>query len=150
MIDVPMGRTPTGRKSIPLAFKIEFLRQWDECVERGAKVRLMREHNLVSGTVGRWLRARDRGELTASMVAASERQPRRVDSRDRAELARLRRENEALKKQVAQAEAAQEILGKAFGLLEGINESSTPPREIPPSLMSAQEYARWLERHKLS
>ncbi len=150
MIDVPIGRTLTGKKSIPLAFKIEFLRRWDECVERGAKVRLMREHNLSSGTVDRWIRARDRGELTASMVAASERQPRRVDSRDRAELARLRRENEALKKKVAQAEAAQDILGKAFELLEGINESSTTQTQIPPSLMSAEEYARWLGRHKLS
>jgi hypothetical protein len=152
VIDVPIGVSPTGKKSIPLAFKIEFVRQWDECVERGAKVRLMREHGLSSGTVGRWLRARDRGEWTASMVAAAERPKRRVDSRDRAELARLRRENEVLKQKVAQAEAAQDILGKAFELLEGINKSSTtsPQVQIPPSLMSAEEYARWLKGHRVS
>ncbi|WP_411721583.1 hypothetical protein, partial [Mycetocola sp.] len=87
-------------------------------MERGSKARLLREFDLASTTVDRWRQARARGELTASMVAAAERSPRRMDSRDRAELARLRQENEALKKKVAQSEAAQEILGKAFELLE--------------------------------
>ncbi|WP_280674508.1 hypothetical protein [Cryobacterium sp. CG_9.6] len=120
-------------------------------MERGAKVRLLREFDLAKGTVNRWLRARDDGEWTASMVATSERSPQRMDNRDRAELARLRMENEALKKKVAQSEAAQQILGKAFELLDGIttrsNEEQTP---IPPALMSAGEYAAWLKRSKLS
>ena len=74
-----------------------------------------------------------------------------MDSRDRAELARLRRENEHLKAKVAQAETAQDILGKAFELLQGITKSSsTDPSAIPPALMSASEYAQWLEREKLS
>ncbi|KIQ07863.1 hypothetical protein RU01_21845, partial [Rhodococcus sp. MEB064] len=68
-----------------------------------------------------------------------------------AELARLRKENDALKKKVAQSEAVQEILGKAYELLEGITESSTETDDqIPPALMSATEYARWLERNALS
>ena len=68
---------------------------------------------------------------------------------DRAELARLRVENERLRRQVVQAEAAQDILGKAFELLQGINESSDSDPQIPPALMSAAEYADWLKRTKL-
>jgi hypothetical protein len=129
---------------------MEFLQLWDGCIERGAKNRLLREHGLASSTVKRWLAARERGELTRSMVAAAERAPRRMDSQDRAELARLRAENEALKRKVVQAEAAQEILGKAFELLDGINKSSIEQGQIPPALMNAREYEQWLKQHKLS
>ena len=69
---------------------------------------------------------------------------------DRAELARLRVENEQLRQKVARSEAVQEILGKAYELLEGINESSEPDPKIPLALMSADEYAEWLKRHNLS
>lgn len=151
MSDTMIGLTVTGGRSFPLAFRVEFLRRWDECIERGAKTRLLREHNLASSTVERWLAARTRGEWTASMVAAAERSPRRMDSRDRAELARLRKENEALKKKVSQSEAAQQILGKAFELLEGISQSSDEENTvIPPALMSADEYAHWLKQNRLS
>jgi hypothetical protein len=135
----------------PLAFRIEFLREWDQAIEWGAKIRLLRQYALGKSTVERWLRARESGEWTASMVAAAEKGANRVMSQDRAELARLRAENRALRKKLDQAEAAQEILGKAFGLLEGINQSSTDTTpQIPPALMTAAEYAQWLEQHKLS
>lgn len=151
MIDTEIGRTPTGQRAFPLEFRIEFLRQWDECVAWGAKTRLLREHALPRATVDRWLAARKRGDWERSMVAAAERAPDRMDSRDRAELARLRKENEALKEKVARSEAAQEILGKAFELLEGINKSSTAAEaQIPSSLMSASQYAQWLKQHRLS
>ena len=145
-----IGITQTGRRSFPIEFRLEFLRKWDASVERGAKVRLLRENQLASSTVERWLAARARGELTTSMVAAAERSSHRMESRDRAELARLRLENAALKKKVTQSEAAQQILGKAFELLEGITTSSENTPEIPPTLMSADEYAQWLKQHRLS
>ena len=150
MNDPTIGLTQSGRRSFPVGYRLDFLRKWDASVERGAKVRLLREHALVSSTVERWLAARARGELTMSMVATAERSSHRMENRDRAELARLRLENEALKKKVAQSEAAQQILGKAFELLEGITTSSENPPEIPPTLMSADEYAKWLKQHKLS
>jgi hypothetical protein len=150
MNDPIIGVTKTGRRSFPVEYRLDFLRKWDAGVERGAKVRLLREHALASSTVDRWLAARTRGELTSSMVAAAERSSHRMESRDRAELVRLRLENEALKKKVAQSEAAQQILGKAFELLEGITTSSENTAQIPPSLMSADEYAQWLKRHRLS
>lgn len=151
MNELVIGQTSTGRRSFPLGFRIEFLRRWDECVERGAKTLLLREFDLAPSTVARWRNALSQGQLTASMIASAERSTRRVDSRDRAELARLRRENEALKKKVAQSEAAQQILGKAFELLDGITTSSSEDTApIPPALMSADEYAAWLQRHRLS
>ena len=150
MTDLLIGETRSGRRSFPLAFRVEFLREWDGCVERGAKTRLLREHALSPKTVQRWLAARAGGEWSAAQIAAAERSPHRMESRDRAELARLRKENEALRKKVAQSEAAQQILGKAFELLEGITSSSDNLPEIPPTLMSEAEYAAWLKRHKLS
>ena len=151
MNELVIGKTSSGGRSFPLAFRIEYLRRWDECIERGAKTRLLREFALAPSTVERWLKARDGGELAASMVATAERSRARMDSRDRAELARLQAENETLKKKVAQSEAAQQILGKAFELLEGItassNETETP---IPPAVMSADEYTTWLKRRRLS
>lgn len=151
MISIEPGLTSTGRRSFPIGYRLEFLRAWDGCHERGAKTRLLRENDLPYKTVERWIEARRRGELEESMTKASKRDS--SASVDRAELARLRVENERLRRQVVQAEAAQDILGKAFELLQGINESSDdpqiPPDQIPLALMSATEYADWLKRTKL-
>lgn len=151
MIDVPVGRAPGGGRAFPLAFRVEFLRQWDVSVERGAKTRLLREHGLGGSTVRAWARARDRGEFEASMVVAAGKSRSVVGNAERAELARLRKENESLRRKVEQSEAVQEILGKAFGLLEGLAKSQEPQEEppIPVSLMSAAEYERWLLRNRL-
>ncbi|WP_280403468.1 hypothetical protein [Nocardia brasiliensis] len=151
MIDVEIGRYPGGGRTFPLAFRVQFVRAWHDAVERGAKARLLREYNLTRMTVEPWLAAHERGEYTSAMVVASERSANKMVNRDRAELARLRKEVADLKKKVAKSEAAQEILGKAFELLSEINESSSSEADtIPPALMSASEYARWLERNKLS
>jgi hypothetical protein len=152
MIDVEIGRTATGARRFPVAFRIEFVRLWDEAVERGAKARLLREYKLTGPVVKRWLRARDRGEFEASMVAAAQKSKHAVDNRDRAELARLRSENAGLRARVAKSEAAQQILGKAFELLSAIEESSQQQAQapIPAALMTAGEYGKWLECVKLS
>jgi transposase-like protein len=151
MIDVEIGRTRTGARRFPVAFRIEFVRQWHDAIERGEKARLLREYNLTQATVDRWLRAYERDEYTSSMVSAAEKSEHKIGNRDRAELARLRQENAALKKKVTQSEAAQQILGKAFELLSGITESSIEQQDsIPPALMSATEYAQWLQRNYLS
>lgn len=148
-ISVEPGLTAGGRRRFPIAFRVEFLREWDRCVERGAKARLMREHGLISATVQRWLRARDDGSMEMSHQQAAARGDTDV-SQMRAELVRLRSENERLRRKASQAEAATEILGKAFELLEGITTSSDPEPQVPPMLMSADEYREWLQRQKLS
>ena len=149
MISIEAGLTPTGQRSFPIGYRLEFLREWDGCRDRGAKTRLLRENDLSRATVQRWVDARRRGELEESMTKASK-SDKSSASVDRAELARLRVENERLRRKVVQAEAAQDILGKAFELLQGITESSDNDPQIPLALMSAAEYADWLKRSKLS
>ena len=152
MIDIEIGRTSTGGRQFPIAFRLEFIHRWDAATTRGAKTRLLREHNLARNTVERWLHSRDQGEYSGlTSVTREERSLRRMENADRAELARLRKENAALTHKLAQSEAVQEILAKAYELLEGITTSSTTDDEpeIPPALLSATEYANWLERNKL-
>ena len=148
MISIKPGLTATGRRRFPIGYRLEFLREWDACRERGAKARLLRENDLTYETVQVWIRARDRGELEESMIRAAK-PDKSSASVDRAELARLRLENERLRRKVVQAESAQDILGKAFELLQGINESPDNDPQIPLALMSATEYADWLKRTKL-
>ena len=151
MIDVVLGLTAAGQRRFPLAFRVEFLRLWDARVERGGKTSLLREYGLTGSTVGRWVRARDAGEFGDAMVRAAKSSRNRVSNEDRAELVRLRQENAALQLKVKQAEAAQEILGKAFEILDGIAKTSTDPDpNVPVSLMTAVEYSQWLTRHTVS
>lgn len=152
MLTAKPGTTPTGRRSFNNDYRREFLREWDACTERGQKTTLLRENSLFYSTVKRWLAARDSGRLDATMRGRSNKgsDKDRLDARDRAEIVRLREENEKLKKKVVQAEAAQDIMGKAYELLEGITTSSEPETTpIPPSLMSAEEYAKWLKQYGL-
>lgn len=152
-VQEPIGLKAGGGRSFSVAFRLEFLRLWDECTVHGDKTRLLREHNLAYQTVKRWLAARERGEFVESLTAAATKSTKsrnHMINEERAELRRLRKEVARLEKKVAQAEAVQEILGKAYELLEGINTSSEEHPEIPPALMSADEYTAWLQRTKLS
>lgn len=151
MITTPIGTTVTGRRSFPVAFRIEFLAAWDECVEHGDKARLLREHRLDKKTVQRWLDARTEGRFEdKAMQAAMSNEPRRTHSQDRAALERALRENERLKAKLRDAELAQEIMGKAAELLKGIDLSSPDPQtQIPPVLMSQDQYGAWLKRKRL-
>nr|WP_260152589.1 hypothetical protein [Hoyosella altamirensis] len=121
-------------------------------MEHGSRARLLRQYNLTRKTVSPWLVARDRGDFDARVTPGKPRRARStMNDSERAELARLRSENAALKKKVAQSGAAQEILGKAFELLSGINDSSTDPKDmVPPAMMKAKAYRQWLARHDLS
>jgi hypothetical protein len=111
----------------------------------------MREYNLTSASVRAWRVARDRGDFEKSMLVAAGKSRNVVSNQDRAELARLRLENEQLRRKVEQSEAVQEILGKAFELLDGITKGSPPPQQqIPISLMTAEEYADWLKTNRLT
>lgn len=150
-ITAPIGVSETGRRSFSIAFRMQFLQAWDECVAHGDKSRLLRQYRLERGTVKRWIDARARGEFDASLQNAEVKLGRkRQHNEDRSELIRLRRENEQLRQKVKDAETAQEIMGKAFELLDGITKSSTGPQaQIPPALMSAAEYQAWLDRTKL-
>jgi hypothetical protein len=63
-------------------------------------------------------------EQTPSAVARRRR--RGVGTAERAELERLRRQNEKLAKDLVRSQAALEIMGKAHALLELLSESTDP------------------------
>jgi|SRR5580765_873921 len=147
------GLTAAGLRRYPIEYRLEFLQLWDAAgLERGARSRLLRERGLTSATVSRWTRDRAEGRFTESMVAQAQRSKVAMDNADRAELARLRTENDALRAKLAQSEAVQVILGKAYELLEQVTKSSIPDptAQIPPALMNADDYAAWLRQRKLS
>ena len=158
VIEVGHGRTPSGKRSYTIGYKIDFLQQWDEQVTvRGGRARLCRENNVHWTTALEWVAARDTGRFGEAVQRAAVRAQngkvstrRQQDAVDRAKIARLEAENVRLRKKVEQAEAAQEILGKAFGLLQTVNESPTEITEpIPPALMSLDQYRIWLDQHGL-
>ncbi len=141
------GLTPSGRRSFTNAEKIEFVKRWNACVERGAKTALLRECQLNHKTVERWLEADRAGQLGPGVVGREG--GRRVDAQDRARLVRLEQENERLRRKVEAAEAALVIMGKAHELLEGTLKSSEPLAEVPATLLSVEEYAAWLTRSRI-
>ena len=157
VIESGHGRMPSGRRCYSNGFKVEFLRQWDELVGvRGGRARLCRENNVHITSAREWVEARDAGRFEDSAAVAAGGKgggpmtKNQRDAVDRAKMARVEAENVRLRAKVAQAEAAQEILGKAFGLLQAANESPTEITEpIPPALMSLEQYRAWLERHGL-
>lgn len=75
-----------------------------------------------------------------------------MENIDRAEFARLRKENAALKHKLAQSEAVQGILAEALELFDGIALTPTPDKqsELPVIRLDATEYGTWLKRSKLN
>lgn len=124
------GRTPKGQQSHTNEEKLQFVREFGQCVEYGSKTALLR----------RW------GRLGPTAPAKA----LNMDSQQRARLVALERENERLRAKVASAEAALTIMGKAHELLDGTLKSSLEDDEVPVSLMSVQEYQAWLDRYKTS
>ncbi|BAH49109.1 hypothetical protein ROP_08620 [Rhodococcus opacus B4] len=37
MVDVEIGRTPTGGRQFPIAFRLEFIHEWDAATGRGCQ-----------------------------------------------------------------------------------------------------------------
>ena len=151
MIKAKPIMTETGRRTYPLAYKLEFMAAWDECVGHGDKARLLRENGLDATTVHPWLKDRAAGKYNESLLGeALNSEPKRTHSQDRAELARVVAENERLKVKLREAELAQEIMGKASELMKGIDLGSPDPlTSIPPLVMSQDQFDAWLARKRL-
>jgi transposase-like protein len=105
------------------------LAEYDRCTVPGEKGALLRREGLYSSLVTDWRRQHREGALVVTPG-------RSEDGRggpSRSEVARLRAENERLKRQLAKAEAVIEVQGKVHALLEELSisadseTSSTPP-----------------------
>ena len=115
------------RRSFTAEYKLAILAEYD-AAEPGAKGALLRREGLYSSHLVEWRRSRDAGALNGLAT-----QPRTgVKSREEVENARLRQANERLERELAQARAALEVVGKAHALLELLSESAEPEKRSKP------------------
>jgi transposase len=101
------------RRRFSAEYKLAIVREADRCTEPGQIGALLRRERLYSSHLVDWRRQRETGALEA---LARKRGPKPTDPA-RAQVERLRRENERLAKRLAQAEKIIEIQGKVSELL---------------------------------
>src|SRR4051794_4188948 len=123
--DGPRADRPK-RRTFSAAYKLRMVEEYD-AAEHGDKGALLRREGLYESSIQLWRRQRDAGELTASGTAGPT--AKKEKSPEQAEVERLRKENERLtrgkeraEKKLAQTEAALDIMGKGFALLEMMSE----------------------------
>jgi transposase-like protein len=117
-------RGPRGeqaqRRYFSADYKLAVLADYDRCTEPGEKGALLRREGLYSSIITDWRRQHREGSLVVTPG-------RSEDGRggpSRSELARLRAENERLKRKLAKAEAIIEVQGKVHALLEELSKSA--------------------------
>jgi transposase len=117
-----------GRRQFSATYKQRILREADACPvgELGA---LLRREGLYSSHLVAWRRQRARGELAA---LAPRRRGRPAPAPEAQELARLRRENERLARQLAAAETVIEVQRKVSALL-GLTPAVPPAAPESPA-----------------
>ena len=118
----PAGR---GRRTFSGDYKLAILAEYDRCSEPGEKGALLRREGLYSSILTDWRRQHREGAL----VATPGRSEGGRGGPSLSEVARLRAENEQLKRQLAKAQAIIEVQGKVHALLEQISESAEPETE---------------------
>ena len=114
-----------GRRTFTGDYKLAILAEYDRFSEPGEKGALLRREGLYSSIVTDWRRQHREGAL----VATPGRNEGGRGGPSRSEVARLRAENEQLKRQLAKAQAIIEVQGKVHALLEQISESAEPETE---------------------
>ena len=116
---VPMA----NRRRFTAEEKLHIVEEADACIEPGEVGALVRREGIYSSYLSRWRKARDDGELTA--LGPQRRGPKPVtDVAVAREVARLRRENERLRKRLVQAETIIEVQKKLSQLLGLSSEGS--------------------------
>jgi transposase len=131
------GNTPAGqpnpevvaqsrRRTFSLDYRRRIVQEADGCHEAGQVGALLRREGLYSSHLTTWRRQRERGEWEG-------RRGRKADQDAQAtEAARLRRENDRLRRQLSQAEliiTAQKKLAQALEqTLTGLDESGSWPQ----------------------
>jgi hypothetical protein len=135
------------RRVFTSEYKLAMVAEYDRASEPGERGALLRREGLYHSHIIEWRKARDAGTLVARSVgelpeasggkedeqSAARRRRRGSNAAEQAEVARLRRQNEMLAKDLARTQAALEIMGKAHALLELLSESADPTCEPGPS-----------------
>jgi transposase-like protein len=108
------------RRRFSADYKLAVLAAYDRCTEPGEKGSLLRREGLYSSIVTDWRRQHREGCL----VVTPGRSEGGRGGPSRTELARLRAENDRLRKKLAKAEAIIEVQGKVHALLEELSKSA--------------------------
>jgi len=113
------------RRQFTAKYKLRILEEAGRCTERGQIGELLRREGLYSSHLSKWRQQRARGQLQG---LAPKKRGRKGQDPTVAELARLRRENERLRAQLAQAEIIIDVQKKLAQLL-GLNTDETESDE---------------------
>lgn len=118
--------TPEQRWALPL--------EYDKGLDYGSKAAFCRRVSIGTWTMRDWVRKRAAGEITDPALTPQPPQVSRarMNQSERAELERLRAENQRLERELHQAQTAAEILGKAAAFLEGLAKNAQEPVSPPP------------------
>ena len=125
----PPGAGRATRRAFTADYKLAVLADYDRCTEAGERGALLRREGLYSSLLTDWRRQHREGSLVVTPG-------RSEDGRggpSRTEVARLRAENDRLKKKLAKAEAIIEVQGKVHALLEELSKSADSDPSSPPS-----------------
>lgn len=120
----PEVRPTPKRRTFSAEYKLGILAEADRSQEPGAIGALLRREGLYSSHLTEWRRQRASGELQVGGAKVRGRKPTRSDQ----EVARLQRENERLRAQLAQAEL---IIGAQKKLAQALEQALSDKSEAP-------------------
>ncbi len=107
-----------ARRTFSAAYKLRIAEEAEQCVERGQIGALLRREGLYSSQLATWRRQREASGLQA-MTPKKRGRKASLNAKD-VEIAALRRENERLQQQLAQAEL---IIGVQKKLAEALEQT---------------------------
>lgn len=115
----PPRKNPVRRAFTP-EYKLAILAEYDAATESGEKGAILRREGLYSSLIGDWRRQHRQGLLKANLGRSDGGR----GGPSLSEVAKLRAENERLRKKLTQAEVIIEVQGKVHALLEEISKSA--------------------------
>jgi transposase-like protein len=110
------------RRVFSAEYKLAILAEYDAASESGEKGAILRREGLYSSLITDWRRQHRQGLLKAAVGRSDGGR----GGPSLSEVAKLKAENERLRRQLAQAEVIIEVQGKVHALLEDISKSATP------------------------
>ena len=108
--------------SFSAEYKLAILAEYDACTESGEKGAILRREGLYSSLITDWRRQHRQGLLKAALGRSDGGR----GGPSLSEVAKLKAENERLRRKLAQAEVIIEVQGKVHTLLEEISKSAAP------------------------
>lgn len=109
------------RRTYPKEYRTRVLAEY-EAAPHGQKSAVLRREGIYQTLVAEWAKARD--AEAAGTVYRRERPSRSKDQTAAARTVKLEAENQRLTRQLAQTQAALDVMGKVHGLLELLSERS--------------------------